>query len=371
MANIAFSLVYTFPQTTVHDYSAGAVILTDKTIVVGLADSSGFEDHQQFVYSQDDGLNWTLGARLRFYQPARGPRMLHFPPNKLFFPAVDNYRDCYIYRSLDYGAHWTLIAIFTGKSTFPQNVAQPFAARTYDKTSGYFTGHFPNNAGADTANFLVTTDAGDSWTMGQLLSPGTQASMINPLANAGAGILLCAGNTNKLYRSTNYGTSWTGLGGLPDPDASTFIEAAAATFITRDIAIIAGIGNPQGGPFPPYAWRSTDAGLTWSILLPTAFSNWPTGGNLPWITEVKRLTRDSAIMGFQTRANMGNSPIRASTDQGQTWNIEGTGWDLSGKIAEAGGAIVTTEAGSIIVTVDVSHAGRNQTEIWRGTWICT
>lgn len=368
--NVAFEKVLSFQNNAAHDYSAGCAVLPSGRIVAGLADADGTDDHMQFFYSDDHGKTWNQGGRLPFYQPARGPRMLHFPNGKIFFPAVEDYTDCVVYGSEDGGQSWEEVDRFTGKSAFPQNVNQPFAARTHKRVEGQFTGHFADNGGAETANFLLTGDEGESWTLGEKLTAGGQSSEVDPIIAAGNDVLWCSGDHNQSFRSDDGGENWDALGGLPDPTTSTFIGVTCAAALTQDIWIAGGIGNRLVGQGTIYLWRTTNGGDSWTALGPSAVTGYPLSGNNPWIAEAKMFTKEFCVLGFQTRTNMGNSPVRFSIDGGITYPIEGTGWDLAGLEAEAGGAIVEAFDGSIIVTVDVTEVGHVTSEIWRGTVEC-
>jgi photosystem II stability/assembly factor-like uncharacterized protein len=368
--NVAFEKVHSFDNNAAHDYSAGCAVLPSGLIVAGLADATGIDDHQRFFRSTDNGKSWTQGGRLPFYQPQRGPRMVHFPNGNVFFPAVENYTDCKVYKSADGGINWTLVATFTGKAPFPQNVNQPFAGRTHKKIEGQFTGHFADDGGAETANFLVTGDQGETWTMGEKLTAGGQSSEVDAIIAAGDDILWVSGDHNQSFLSDDGGETWANMGALPDPTDSTFIGVTCAAALTKDVWIAGGIGNRRSGQGTIYLWRTTDGGNNWSTLPPSAVVGYPTSGNNPWIAEAKMFTKEFCVLGFQTRGNMGNSPVRFSQDAGLTFPIEGTGWDLDGLQAEAGGAIVEAFDGSILVTVDVTEVGRVTAEIWRGTVQC-
>jgi photosystem II stability/assembly factor-like uncharacterized protein len=369
---IDWTEVFDVTQTIPHDFSAGIYRLDSGSLLAALANTAGFVTSMDFWRSTDNGATWSLLSNLPARQPGRGPRLLKFPGDIVCYPAwSDDNINLQIFRSTNGGASWSLVDTFTGNDPTPRTTNTPQTARTHNIHMGIFGGHFADFPSVVHSQFAVTNDAGSSWTLGPAPFGAANNRICESLAFSPGGIGLAGGTQKQIFRTTDAGASWTSVGPLPDAGQNSNIEIFGAIFLTDDIAIVGGVGNPPTGPpTSAYLYRSTDGGLNWTALARSALSDFPSTGNIPWISELKRLSRDAAILGLQTRANAGASPIRVSLDGGLTYPLTGAGWDLTGKIAEVSGAIAVASNGKILVPVEVTASGRNQTEIWSGQVVC-
>jgi hypothetical protein len=163
----------------------------------------------------------------------------------------------------------------------------------------------------------ASVDAGDvlafsggpigSWT---LLGPGniggrTRALLIHPTTPS---IMLAAGDSGGIFRSTDSGASWTAVAGsLPilylsdlrfDPNNANIVYAASGHIV---------YGHKGGG-----IYKSTDAGVTWSVLPATVPT---TDARFDIVARVLASKANSQHLYAATRTG-----IMRSLDGGSTWS---------------------------------------------------
>ncbi len=170
--------------------------------------------------------------------------ILQTPANELFVGAENTG----VYRSLDRAEHWTCVS----KALTSQVIRSLVST-----TSGVLL------VGTEGDGIFLSTDQGETWS---IPASGLGSESVWTLARDSSGHVF-AGTSTGIYRSSDGGSNWASVYGIPPGDAGGFIISIAAGpdgFIyaaERDYRLL----------------RSTDAGLSWQTLTnaPTDRSYYP------------------------------------------------------------------------------------------------
>ena len=209
--------------------------------------------------------------------------------------------------------------------------------------------------------FCASTNRGGTWTLvplpykvgGNEQGRGTGERLaVDP--NLGS-ILFMGSTVDGMYKSVNYGTSWTKVAGGFTPTNVNFIifDKASGALGAATPRIFAGVSDTTGQSL----WRSTDGGATWAVV-----AGQPSG--------VMAFRADIAGANmFMTFAN--NSGPNSSPASGSVWkyNITGGTWQNISPIAAGygfGGISVDAQNNNNIVVSTLGNWGP-QDEIWRST----
>ena len=197
-----------------------------------------------------------------------------------------------VFRSTNGGASWSTI------NNGLTNLS------IYSLASGT-NGSGGTNLYAGTGSFAGTVfrsaDNGASWTSVSSGLPVGQAS-VGALTTTASGTVL-AGTGNGIYRTTNFGASWT--------RATTNM---VFSFAMNGSTIYAGTSSG--------VWRSTNDGATW-----TAINN---GMQFTWVYTVAAIPNGAGVTLFA-----GAGYVMRSTDNGATWTVVNNGMDIVGTYALA------------------------------------
>jgi len=189
------------------------------------------------------GASWTLITDLIFDYPFQSVIISISEGMALYFISSQaSYgHTTRVYKTIDYGATWTLKQSIDSTSSAPNNVAH-------------------NGAGAiticlysSTNNLYVSTDYGETWT-GHYLS-SNEPSGVCYIDTDEILVYFYAG-ANNIYRSTNAGVTWSLVGEIPD-----FMDP----FIMCSPQPGWCIGNPFG---ENRMYLSEDSGETWESIIP-------------------------------------------------------------------------------------------------------
>jgi len=187
-----------------------------------------------------------------------------------------------IFRSTTNGASWS-----AASNGIPTNLAIYALASGANGSGG--TNLY---AGAYLGNVYRSTDNGSSWAAVSSGLPVGQAQ-IGALTTTAAGTVL-AGTGDGIYRSTNFGATWTRV-------LSSFY---GFDFATNGTTLYAGTSNG--------VYRSTNDGATW-----TPINN---GITFTWVYAVAAIPNGSGVTLFA-----GAGGVLRSTDNGATWTFANNG----------------------------------------------
>jgi len=186
-----------------------------------------------------------------------------------------------IYRSSNLGASWS-----------PSGNGVPSNLSIYALASG------PNGSGGTNlyagtflGNAFRSSDQGATWTAINSGLPLNQAN-VNALVTTASGTIL-AGTMNGIYRSTNFGASWTRV-----------TTNYGFSFAKHGSTLYA--GTSQG------VFRSTNDGATWTAA--------NTGMGFSWIYAMTAIPNGSGVTLFA-----GAGGVLRSTDNGATWTPASNG----------------------------------------------
>jgi len=173
-----------------------------------------------------------------------------------------------------------------------------------------------------------STDYGGSWTLVQQL--GTETQVLS-FVNIGGGVVLAGtSNTGQVYRSTDYGASWSLVQRL---GSETYVLALAS--LGNGVALAGTIPNGQ-------VYRSTDNGASWSV--------------------VQRLGTEADVFAF---ANLGGGLVLVGTyPDGQIYRSadNGVSWSLVQRLGAEANVLCFANLGGGVVLASTGTNG----QIYRG-----
>lgn len=353
--------------------SAGANQLSDGSIVVNrLRGSTLGTTTAEFYRSTDDGLTWTFQSDFPSGGILENMLAATLPGNVYLFPqAIFDTNEGSIMRSTDGCATWTT-AIDFNPGGGGLELIQPCGVMAYDRNNAWAYGLLQRtNPSGVYAEWAYSTNNGASFTIIPGSGVGTPGDRTFPVLNAGSGKWILGHDRENFWTTTNSGTTWTAAGAMSPPPSTSETRARAATWLTNTIVLAGGSISSTGDRFFPWLWRSTNSGATWTHIDAANIEDWPTSNSEAQVVELKRLTRDAAIMGLGRNFAGGLNPWRVSFDGGLTWQKPttiGDPWTSSNPTANGG--IITTHRGTIIATLNNRTTSGNKFQIWRGQITC-
>lgn len=373
MATINFTQVEELPSEYSLGQIAGCNVLTDLSIILHRTrtDGSG-EKTNEFYRSTDNGLTWTFRSDFLGWSLLSHVRMVNLPENVLLFPRSDiNTNEVEIMRSTNAAASWTSVATYPIASNPPQLI-HGGAALGHSRNSAIFGGYFERSSTAGyNAKLIFSDDTGLTWSDLPHIALGGASDIVSVLANGAKGNLIAGADTSSYFLSDDFGQSWTPAGAQAPYPGTAETRARAACWITEDIVLTGGSYSNATSETPPWLWRSTDKGISWTLIPNTSLSGWPSSGSATQIHELHRITRDGAILGTSRAVNRAVGPWWISLDAGVTWfppNDGGHDWSNEQPVAT--GAICISPDGHIIAPLLNKSSLGNKMQIWRGTFEC-
>ncbi len=235
------------------------------------------------------------------------PGTLYYGTGELNFN-IDGYPGSGMFKSTDGGASWTQMSLPSGGGLY--YTGKIVVARTNSNVV-YAAGYY---------DVYKSTDAGQTWTELNLTDGAVDDIVVDP-TNASViygsyASSFSGNNTNYgVYKSTDGGASWTRItSGLPPESQLSRISLAIAPS-NNQILYAAINGNKPNSSTEDTnrVYTSTNGGSTWSVLPSVASSN-GFGGNQGWYNNV--------IAVDPTHPNIvyvGGIDFWKSTNSGQSW----------------------------------------------------
>ena len=240
-----------------------------------------------------------------------------------------------IYKSTNFGDSWTLLASTSGASAVNfRNVMKLAADPTgniYAATKDYNYKYGPGEYSAS-GGLFKSTNSGTSWT--KISSSDFATNYFNPcdvIALSSTVIVFAVGSNGStlggIYRTTDGGTSWgkiasnlptTTYGRIalaPDPNNANTMFAAIESYDR----------TPAGDAGLKGIYKSTDAGVTWSLL--TTPPKIPSTSNMSYFRD--QGWYDNVVTVDPANSNniyLGGVDIMKSTNGGTSWS-QLTFWD--------------------------------------------
>jgi hypothetical protein len=198
-------------------------------------------------------------------------------------PMVTEYDD--VWRSTDNGATWTEIK---------PNDGLQWSQRSQHQMVVMSDGSIVLLGGSNMNDVYRSTDEGINWTQMkpndtngwlQRYNPGVVVLRDDTIVLMGGYQSNISQNTDDVWKSNNYGATWTKIKNN-DGVGWSKRNGHCAVVMPDDSIII--IGGTTGGTFLHDVWRSTDGGATWSQLPTNTWSSRYSFGSV--------LTTDGAVM---------------------------------------------------------------------------
>ena len=260
-----------------------------------------------------------------------------------------------VWRSTDNGATWTIVNASAGWSARESHssVAMPDG-------SIVLMGGDESGVGDRKNDVWRSTDNGATWTEVNASAGWTPRKLHSSVAMPDGSIVLMGGLSNSGYmndvwRSTDNGATWT----LVNANAGWMGRFGHSSVVMPDGNIVL-MGGDDGG-FMTYkndVWRSTDNGATWTLV----------NANAGWIGREGHssvVMPDGSIVltgGFvpPTTNNYRNDAWR-STDIGVTWTLVNANAGWTGRVRHSS---VAMPDGSIVLMGGYHFSG-NMNDVWR------
>jgi photosystem II stability/assembly factor-like uncharacterized protein len=228
--------------------------------------------------------------------------------------SADSYAGIGLYRTLDGGQTWTLLAP-SQTTGLPRRIGT-IAIDPFDSTH-ILLGGVTHDTG-DAAAMFTSRDGGSTWTRENFVSTGNywcHAVVFHPTAQ---GVIFAAfdenGAHNGIWRTDDGGANWQQLTtGLPDPSTTGRISLAIAPSAPDTIYAIA--ANSTEGVLGVF--KSVNRGAAWTSIGGTEFA------------KEGQMTYGNCIVVHPTDPNhvlCGGVDLHMTTDGGQTWT-RATQWD--------------------------------------------
>jgi len=329
--------------------------------------------------STDQGETWTERTGTIGGAHQQATRATNRPTGETFFLGTTvEFENTAIMKSVNGASSWSQSEIY-------DNGGNPAAPRMMgcgiileNRTNIIAVGQFEVATGSPRLAFTRSTDGGASWTPYGAILAANNASYGTAICNAGNGVLFAAavyqpsfGYFSKIFKSTDGGANFSQAGNLPMPANTLQAEIHSITAVTPEIIVCCGNGVQSPHTDAAIVFRSTDAGDTWSIIAPSDIAGYTALGEDGQCREVKRITRDSIILGINNLPTTNAPPWALSTDQGATYPL--TPSVIGASIPDqafALGSIVVAKNGNILLPLYADLGSDCVREVWIGNIVC-
>ncbi len=278
----------------------------------------------------DDGLTFggTIANNSTFGEPDTNQRIAFYPP------MVGNGVDSTIYfgtwrlftcTTCDAAPNWTATADTTDLTKGTPDVLSAIGVERKAAAQVIYTG-------SARGRVMVSQDGGQNWTDRTAGLPDrfVESITVNPSNAAEAFITFGGFGTGHVFRTTNFGATWTNIGGTPGQPTAIPNVPVSAFLIDPTTPTTFYAGSDIG------VFRSTDNGATWAT-----FNN----GMLP-----------AVVTGFATSAG---GVIQLSTYGRGAYELTGAAaYTISGSIRNA----IATPFGGVTVTLSGTQSATTTTD---------
>jgi len=331
--------------------------------------------------STDQGASWsTAGTSAGLYGQA-GAFAANVHANILLAPAfVPPTNTAKIIRSTNQAASFS--DVFSEAPASSPNGRQPFVngVLTYNRTHAIAWGQLDGNKTHTPRTYGLSDDAGATWTTYDTFDLGDSNDLANACGIADGGRFYLqytrfggANRVSAFARTDDAAANWTPLSAPPGGTGTPPNHAIAiACFTDTDVALAGRIGaSPISSQ--PGLWYSDDAGVNLTLLSSSDVADWPSGSFYTYAYELKRLTRDAALLGIDQQNGTPGSPWRITLDKGHTYPITVTPSGSSWRTYQTPfGSSVVTRDGHILCTLWASDDYNTaDLEIWRLSLSCS
>ncbi len=240
------------------------------------------------------------------------PKIIYYGTGELNFN-IDGYPGAGVYKSTDGGTTWSLLTLPPGGGIY---YTSSIAVAPSNSNVVYIAGYY---------DVYKSTDGGSTWTGLNLTDGAVDAIVVDPknadVIYAAYGSGFAGDSTNfGIYKSTDGGTTWSWLtNGLPPANQIDRVSLAIAP--SDNQILYAGInGNKPNSSSSDTnrVYRSTDAGASWSVLPPVQTKTYNAngfGGSQGWYNNVIAVDPTHPDTVY-----LGGIDFWRSSDGGQTWS---------------------------------------------------
>jgi hypothetical protein len=160
--------------------------------------------------------------------------------------------------------------------------------------------------------------------------------------------------TNDVWKSTNGGATWTEMNTNPD-----WAPRQYHTSVTMADGNIVLMGGSDGTlKFKNDVWKSTDDGITWTLVTTT-----PGWEGRSWHTSVALEDNSILLMGGYTTSGSYKNDVWKSTDDGITWTLVNANAGWSPRIGHS--SVLTKDGSIILMGGNTNRTVKN--DVWKST----
>lgn len=317
-------------DATIATTHQGVVRCTDGSLLFGFCTDSD-PGVTNWYRSTDGGSTWSPYSTTTGSNNFDQSWPSHTPNNRIVFPRNDYYfTQTDLMLSDNGGSSWASAAHFESGGEPTARSVWSVATVAYDKGKYIAGGQFAPSTDGPAHYLAKSTDNGETWSSYTGFSAADEGSYCSALCNVGDGLMFAAfrkwdsgHGRAEIYKSTDYGDTWTLTGSLPMPSGSDGSAIADITALSDTDLVAVGTGADATSTARSYVFYSHDAGDTWHRVAESDISIWePASEGFQGVWFAKRLTRDAVIISVENYAGTAKPLWVISQDRGETYELE-------------------------------------------------